>query len=132
MENAIEVIPEFPKAGRGYICIDTAGHTFRCHVELQAWNAEPPDERNNWEISADTSVELDSGRVVASCLMGDRLPSDILVGDPGLSYNVRLYCNGRELVHQMHISGEQFDHDRVYEQYLAQLWPSRPLGRQQL
>lgn len=115
------VVDQFLSEGDGYLRVESAGHTLLVSVEIQAWNGEPPFESADWEISADASLKLRSGFIIAYGLDGETIDEDLAVGDAGTTSNVRIYCRGRRRVRE---TRDDFDFDEIQEEYLAQFWPA--------
>ncbi len=121
MEGKKVITSGYLSEGDGYLRVESSGHTLLAGVEIQAWNREPPLELTEWEISADASLKLRSGFIIAYGMDGEAIGEDLVVGPAGAISNVRVYSRGRRRLREIH---DDFDFDEIQEEYLAQFWPA--------
>jgi hypothetical protein len=116
------VVPGFLAEGEHYIAITSAAHTVEVAVCMEAWDGEPSDSAEEWDIKGDAHMWLPTGSVTLDTVDGPGMIDKLEVVSPGESVGVRVYCRGREKLRQ---SYDDFDIDAVQEWYLVRLWPLR-------
>ncbi|MFJ8955210.1 hypothetical protein ACIRO1_34470 [Streptomyces sp. NPDC102381] len=108
----------FASSAGARVVIHSAGHTHTADLRAEVWDEEPPQPPGEWEESAQTQIDAPAGQLRLWTYAAVS-KEDILLGQPGRTWNVRVQARGRREVHAL----AQLDVPEGVEHYLVQFWP---------
>ncbi|PJN06105.1 hypothetical protein CG723_40880 [Streptomyces sp. CB01635] len=109
----------FGSSTGGRVVIHSGGHTHTADFCAEVWDEEPPEAPGPWEKVAQTQIDAPAGQV-RLWTYAAMTKEDIVLGQPGRTWRVRVHVRGREEVHKL----AQLDVPEGIEHYLVQFWPA--------
>ncbi|THA77730.1 hypothetical protein E6R60_09480 [Streptomyces sp. A0642] len=103
----------------GRLDITSGGHTHTATVDVEVWDAAPPQDPVGWDEQGEGDFESASGQVAVWSTHTGRTDDVIRLADTGGSWRVRVSCVGRaEAAALAEGEGTGFG----VERYLIQFW----------
>ncbi|MFI6642539.1 hypothetical protein [Streptomyces sp. NPDC050504] len=105
----------------GRLDITSGGHTHTATLDVEVWDAAPPEDPAGWDEQAEADFESTSGRVAVWSMHTGRTDEDVVLADTGGSWRVRVSCVGRAAAAAL---SEGEGTGVGVERYLLQFWPA--------
>ncbi|MGW7207605.1 MULTISPECIES: hypothetical protein [unclassified Streptomyces] len=108
----------FGSSSGGRVVIHSGGHTHTADFCAEVWDEKPPAVPGPWEELTQTQIDAPAGQVRLWTYAG-MTKEDIVLGQPGRTWGVRVHVRGRQEVRRL----AELDVPEGIEHYLVQFWP---------
>ncbi|MCZ1005433.1 hypothetical protein O1L68_00120 [Streptomyces lydicus] len=111
----------FLSVHEGRLDVESAGHTHTASLTAEVWDAQPPGEdgRADWDEVGEAHIHCSSGELALWGVAGGPMETCLHLSEVGGTWQVRVFCVGREEVRRLAQEGVP----EGVEQYLVQFWP---------